>query len=90
LSPRDRSRISLRSFRATHLKDRAKIASLRIFAAAIDFRLRSHYLSTPLCSNVSRQQSRRFNDLQGRRVPTSATAFDNRRRIGLKRKILLT
>jgi hypothetical protein len=38
----------------------------------------------------SRQQGRRFNDLQGVCVPNSATAFDNRRRIGLKRKILLT
>jgi hypothetical protein len=54
------SRITLRSIRATHLKDRAKIASLRIFAAVIDFRLRSHRVSEPFCSNVSRQQSRCF------------------------------
>ena len=46
--------------------------------------------STPLRSNVSRQQSRCFNDLQGRRVLNSATAFDNRRRIVLKEKIPLT
>jgi hypothetical protein len=72
------------------LKDRAKIASLRIFAAVIDFRLRPHRLSAPLRSDVSRQQSRCFNDLQGQRVPNSATAFDNRRRIGLKAKIPLT
>jgi hypothetical protein len=76
--------------RATYLKDRAKIASLRIFAAVIDFRFRSHRVSAPLRSDVSRQQGRRFNDLQGVCVPTSVTAFDNRRRIGLKRKILLT
>jgi hypothetical protein len=72
------------------LKDRAKIASLRIFAAVIDFRLRSHYLSTALRANISRQQSRNFNNLQGHRVPNSATAFDNRRRIRLKPKISLT
>ena len=84
------SRITLRSIRAMHLKDRAKIASLRIFAAVIDFRFQSHRVSAPLRSNVSRQQSRRFNDLQGQRVPNSATAFDNRRRIGLKAKIPLT
>jgi len=84
------SRITLRSIRATYLKDRAKIASLRIFAVVIDFRCRSHRVSAPLCSNVSRQQSRRFNDLQGRRVSNSATAFDNRCRFSLKAKILLT
>jgi hypothetical protein len=72
------------------LKDRAKIASLRIFAAVIDFRLRPHYLSKPFSSDVSRQQSRRFNDLQCETPSTSATAFDNRGRIVLKRKILLT
>src|ERR1700682_5271546 len=76
--------------RATHLKDRAKNASLRIFAGLIDFRLRQHRASMLLRSNVSRQQSRRFNDLQGQRVANSATAFDNRRRIGLKAKIPLT
>ena len=84
------SRITPRSIRATSLNSRAKIASLRIFAAVIDFRLRSHYLSTPLRSNVSRQQSRCFNDLQEHHVSTSATAFDNRRRMVLKAKILLT
>jgi hypothetical protein len=84
------SRITLRSIRATHLKDRAKIASLRIFAAVIDFRLRPRPASKPFCSNVSRQQSRCFNDLHGLRVPNSATAFDNLRRIGLKARILLT
>jgi hypothetical protein len=72
------------------LNDRAKIASLRIFAAVIDFRLRAHRVSTPLRSNISRQQIRYFNDLQERRVPNSATAFDNRRRIRLKANILLT
>ena len=40
--------------------------------------------------NVSRQRGRRFNDLQGPRVPNSATAFDNRRRMVLKEKIPLT
>ena len=84
------SRITLRSIRATHLNDRAKIASLRIFALAIDFRLRPHRTSKRFRPNVSRQQSRCFNDLQGQRVPNSATAFDNRRRIGLKAKIPLT
>jgi hypothetical protein len=47
-------------------------------------------MSKPLRSNVSRQQSRGFNDLQGHRVPNSATAFDNRRSIVLKEKIPLT
>jgi hypothetical protein len=47
-------------------------------------------MSTPLRSNASRQQSRYFNDLQGQRVPNSATAFDNRPRIVLKAKIPLT
>src|SRR6202163_2987947 len=69
---------------------RAKNASLRIFAAVIDFRLRSHRASTPLRSNVSRQQSSGFNDLQGHRVPNSGTAFDKCRRIVLKAKIPLT
>jgi hypothetical protein len=32
------SRITLRSIRATHLNGRAKIVSLRIFVAVIDFR----------------------------------------------------
>jgi hypothetical protein len=82
------SRIALRSIRATHLKDRAKIASLRIFAAVIDFRLRPRRVSTPFCSNVSRQQSRCCNDLRGLTSLNSATAFDNRRRIRLKAKYL--
>jgi hypothetical protein len=43
--------------RATHLKDRAKIASLRIFAAVIDFRLRT---------TVARAQSFFTLPLQGR------------------------
>jgi hypothetical protein len=88
LSQKDRTASVAGVGRATYLKDRAKIASLRIFAAVIDFRLRSHYLSKPFCSNVSRQQSRRFNDLQCLTSPASATAFDNRRRISLKAKYL--
>jgi hypothetical protein len=76
--------------RATHLKDRAKIASLRIFTAAIDFRSRAHRESAALRSNAPRQQSRCFNDLEVRRVSNSATAFDKRHRIGLKEKIPLT
>jgi hypothetical protein len=72
------------------LIDRAKIASLRIFAVVIDFWLRSHYLSKPLRANVSRQQSRCFNDLRCLTSPASATAFDNRRRIVLKAKIPLS
>jgi hypothetical protein len=84
------SRITLRSIRATHLKDRAKIASLRIFAAVIVFRVRLHPGTPPSRSNVSRQHSRCFNDLQGQSVSNSATAFDNRRCIRLKAKILLT
>ena len=84
------SRITLRSIRATHLKDRAKIASLRIFAAVIDFRSRAHRVSAALRSNVSRQQSRCLNDLQRKRVSNSATAFDNRPCIVLKEKIPLT
>src|SRR6202023_4078674 len=83
------SRISLRSIRPTHLKDRAKIASLRILAAVIDFRLQAHRVQTPLRFDVSRQQSRCFNDLQRQRVPNAATAFENRRRMGLKEKIPL-
>jgi hypothetical protein len=54
----------------------------------VDFLLRAHRLSTSLRSNVSRQQSRCFNDLQCLTPPTSATAFDNRRRISLKAKYL--
>jgi hypothetical protein len=56
----------------------------------IDFRFLSHRTSTTLRCDVSRQQSRGFNDLRGQRVPNSATAFDNRRRIVLKEKIPLT
>jgi len=52
--------------------------------------MRAARVSKPLRSNVSRQQSRSFNDLQGHRVPNSATAFDNRPGIRLKRKIPLT
>jgi hypothetical protein len=64
---------------------------LRIFSAVlIDFRLRAPRVSKPLRSNVSRQEYRSFNALQGRRVPNSATAFDNRRRIVLKEKIPLS
>ena len=44
----------------------------------------------PSRSNVSRQQIRGFNDLQGHRVPNSATAFDKCRRMVLKEKIPLT
>ena len=56
----------------------------------IDFRSRSHLMSTALRSNVSRQQSRCLNDLQRKRVSNSATAFDNRPCIVLKEKIPLT
>ena len=56
----------------------------------IDFRLRPPRVSKPFRSDVSRQHSRCFNDLQCLTSPTSATAFDNRRRIVLKAKILLT
>ena len=91
IRPRDQPRITLRSIRATYLNALAKIAFCESFPRLlIDFRFRAHYVSTPLRSDVSRQQGRRFNDLQGVRVPTSVTAFDNRRRIGLKRKIPLT
>jgi hypothetical protein len=61
-----------------------------LFRRQIDFRLRPYYLSKPLRSNVSRQQSCCFNDLQGLTSSNSATAFDNRRRIVLKTKIPLT
>ena len=83
------SRITLRSIRATHLKI-GKNRILANSAAVNDFRLRAHHVSKPLRSNVSRQQSRYFNDLQGHCVPHSSAAFDIRRRILLKRKILLT
>jgi hypothetical protein len=52
------SRITLRSIRATHLNDLAKIAFLRIFAAVIDFRFQSHRVSAQLRSNVSWQHCR--------------------------------
>jgi hypothetical protein len=85
------SRITLRSIRATPLNDRAKIAFCESFPRVlIDFRFRSHRLSASLRSNISRQQSRRINNLQCLTAPAPATAFDNRRRIGLKRKIPLT
>src|SRR6202140_732884 len=74
----------------TKIVAHVKKTSLRIFAGLIDFRLRQHPAWTPFCSNVSRQQGRCINDLQGQRVPNSATAFDNRRRIVLKAKIPLT
>ena len=88
LSQKDQTASSASVGQVTHLKDRAKIASLRIFAAVIDFRLRPHRLSAPLRSDVSWQQSRCFNDLQCLTSPASATAFDNRRRISLKAKYL--
>src|SRR5271156_1952007 len=63
------SRITLRSIRATHLKDRAKIAFCESFPRfVINFRFWAHRASTPLRSDVSRQQSRCFNDLEGHRV----------------------
>jgi hypothetical protein len=68
-----------------------KIAFCESFPRSlIDFRLRAARASTPVRSNVSRQQSRCFNDLQGQRVANSATAFDNRRCIVLKEKIPLS
>ena len=75
-----------------YLFDRScKKRLLRIFNRfLIDFRLRSHYLSKPLRANVSRQHCHCFNDLQGQRVPNSATAFDTHRRIVLKAKIPLS
>jgi len=86
-----RSRITLRSIRATHLKDHAKIAFCESFPLfQIDFRLRPYRASTPLRSNASRQQCRDFNDLQEQRVPNSATAFDNPRGMVLKEKIPLS
>jgi hypothetical protein len=91
LSPRDRSRISLCSFRCTHLIAHAKITFCESFSQSLlDFRLRSHNLSTPFRSHISRQQSRCLNDLQGHCVPNSATAFDNCRRMVLKENIPLT
>ena len=72
------------------IEDRAKIGFCESFPRLIDFRLRSHHVTTPLRSDVSRQQSRCINDLQGQRVPNSATAFDNHRRFSLKAKIPLT
>ena len=54
----------------------------------IDFRLRSHRVSKPLRSNVSRQQGRCINDLQGLTSSNSATAFDIRPYIRLKPKHL--
>src|SRR5579862_1983410 len=64
---------------------------LRIFSAASDrFSVAATSCVEALRSNFSRQQGRCFNDLQGHRVPNSATAFDNRPRIVLKEKIPLT
>jgi hypothetical protein len=57
---------------------------LRIFRGQIDFRLRPRRVSKPLRSDVSRQQTRCLNDLQGPTSPNSATAFDIRPDIGLK------
>jgi hypothetical protein len=54
----------------------------------IDFRLWSLRASTALRFDISRQQCHYFNDLQRLRSLNSATAFDNRRRIGLKAKYL--
>jgi hypothetical protein len=69
----------------------AKIAFCESFPRTlIDFRLQSHRVSTPLRSDVSRQQSRCFNDLQEHRAANSASAFDNLLGIGLKAKIPLT
>jgi hypothetical protein len=85
------SRITLRSIRATHLIALAKIAFCESFPMfLIDFRFRSPRVSTPLRSNASRQQIRRFNDLQGLTSPHFTTAFDNRRDIVLKANIPLT
>jgi hypothetical protein len=85
------SRIALRSIRATHLIALAKNAFCESFPRVlIDFRLRSHRAPKPLRSNVSRQQSRCFNDLQGQHVANSATAFDNLLCIVLKEKIPLS
>ena len=79
------------SIRATYLNAREKIAFCESFPRSlIDFQLRSYRVSNPLRSDVSRQQSRCFNDLEGQRVATSATAFDNRRGIVLKAKIPLS
>jgi hypothetical protein len=73
------------------LKARAKITFCESFPPfLIDFRLRSRRASKPLRSDVSRQQRCRFNDLQGHRVPNSATTFDKCRRIVLKEKIPLS
>jgi hypothetical protein len=61
-----------------------------LFRSQIDLRFGSHRVSTALRADVSRQQSRCFNDLRGPRVPNSATAFDNRHRMVLKEKIPLS
>jgi hypothetical protein len=85
------SRITLRSIRATPLSALAKISFCESFPRSlIDFRFWSRRVSTALRANVSRQQSCRFNDLQCLTAPTSAAAFDNRRRMVLKEKIPLT
>jgi hypothetical protein len=78
--------------RARHLNNRGKIGILaNLFRKLlIDFRFWPHPAATPFCFIVSRQQCRRINHLQCLTSPTAATAFDNRRRIRLKQKILLT
>jgi len=64
---------------------------LRIFSAIFDrFSTAVASCVELFSSKVSRQQPRCFNDLHGLSVLNSATAFDNRRRIRLKAKILLT
>jgi hypothetical protein len=88
-------------FRRTHKKDpsaapevmplskrRAKIALANLF------RVDRFSISAASCveavrSDVSRGQSRCFNDLQGLTSPHSATVFDNGRRIRLKPNIPL-
>jgi hypothetical protein len=85
------SRITLRSIRATHFKDRAKIAFCESFPKIlIDFQLRPRRASTPLRSDVSWQQGRCFNGLQGLTSPHFTTAFDNLPCVVLKEKIPLT
>jgi hypothetical protein len=69
----------------------SKIASCESFPRfLIDFRFWSHRVSTALRSDVSRGQSRCFNDLQRLTSPHFTTAFDNLLCIRLKAKIPLT
>jgi hypothetical protein len=75
------------SIQATYLNAREKIAFCESFPRSlIDFQLRSYRVSNPLRSDVSRQQRRRFNDLQRLTSPRFTTAFDNHRRMVLKEK----